>query len=333
MKNCFFLVLFIVGAFSGYAEILSGRIRFINEGEPGEYFVAINEDIRISPREIEVTPATEIQVRIYQTRLFSSPVFYNGKVKVDSGSTLNIRFTIPFLISEEKEFIEKKEQAISFLEIKNPFSGEVKKELSTLIRVFSDTPFCPELQIYAKFYQEKLNRILAEERKLQTSTVAIADSEAVLYDFNGKAFFYTGISFSAMWYPVEETFAAKIGGGLNLGFAVPVKSFFSLGYFTSGVFEPGLFMLVLGLTPFFSFSVGENKDVSLAVSPLEGIGRFDYREMPVVSCFGLGAAIQADFRNVYFRLMCGGSFEKEFIATLSAGCRWDLKIGNRENVL
>lgn len=332
MKNCFFLVLFIVGAFSGYAEILSGRIRFINEGEPGEYFVAINEDIRISPREIEVTPATEIQVRIYQTRLFSSPVFYNGKVKVDSGSTLNIRFTIPFLISEEKEFIEKKEQAISFLEIKNPFSGEVKKELSTLIRVFSDTPFCPELQIYAKFYQEKLNRILAEERKLQTSTVAIADSEAVLYDFNGKAFFYTGISFSALWYPVEGTYATVFGGGLNSGFSVPVKAFASVGYFISGIFEPSLFTFGGGLTPSFAFHFGENKEFSFGISPLEGFVRIDYRSHPVVTKFGLNASVQFDFKNAYCRISGGGTFDREPVMILSAGFRWDFPVSARRMI-
>lgn len=332
MKNCFFLVLFIVGAFSGYAEILSGRIRFINEGEPGEYFVAINEDIRISPREIEVTPATEIQVRIYQTRLFSSPVFYNGKVKVDSGSTLNIRFTIPFLISEEKEFIEKREQAISFLEIKNPFSGEVKKELSTLIRVFSDTPFCPELQIYAKFYQEKLNRILAEERKLQTSTVAIADSEAVLYDFNGKAFFYTGISFSAMWYPVEGTYATVFGGGLNSGFSVPVKAFASVGYFISGIFEPSLFTFGGGLTPSFAFHFGENKEFSFGISPLEGFVRIDYRSHPVVTKFGLNASVQFDFKNAYCRISGGGTFDREPVMILSAGFRWDFPVSARRMI-
>lgn len=332
MKNCFFLVLFIVGAFSGYAEILSGRIRFINEGEPGEYFVAINEDIRISPREIEVTPATEIQVRIYQTRLFSSPVFYNGKVKVDSGSTLNIRFTIPFLISEEKEFIEKKEQAISFLEIKNPFSGEVKKELSTLIRVFSDTPFCPELQIYAKFYQEKLNRILAEERKLQTSTVAIADSEAVLYDFNGKAFFYTGISFSALWYPVEGTYATVFGGGLNSGFSVPVKAFVSVGYFISGIFEPSLFTFGGGLTPSFAFHFGENKEFSFGISPLEGFVRIDYRSHPVVTKFGLNASVQFDFKNAYCRISGGGTFDREPVMILSAGFRWDFPVSARRMI-
>lgn len=332
MKNCFFLLLFIVGAFSGYAEILSGRIRFINEGEPGEYFVAINEDIRISPREIEVTPATEIQVRIYQTRLFSSPVFYNGKVKVDSGSTLNIRFTIPFLISEEKEFIEKKEQAISFLEIKNPFSGEVKKELSTLIRVFSDTPFCPELQIYAKFYQEKLNRILAEERKLQTSTVAIADSEAVLYDFNGKAFFYTGISFSALWYPVEGTYATVFGGGLNSGFSVPVKAFASVGYFISGIFEPSLFTFGGGLTPFFAFHFGENKEFSFGISPLEGFVRIDYRSHPVVTKFGLNASVQFDFKNAYCRISGGGTFDREPVMILSAGFRWDFPVSARRMI-
>ena len=332
MKNCFFLVLFIVGAFSGYAEILSGRIRFINEGEPGEYFVAINEDIRISPREIEVTPATEIQVRIYQTRLFSSPVFYNGKVKVDSGSTLNIRFTIPFLISEEKEFIEKREQAISFLEIKNPFSGEVKKELSTLIRVFSDTPFCPELQIYAKFYQEKLNRILAEERKLQTSTVAIADSEAVLYDFNGKAFFYTGISFSAMWYPVEGTYATVFGGGLNSGFSVPVKAFASVGYFISGIFEPSLFTFGGGLTPSFAFHFGENKEFSFGISPLEGFVPIDYRSHPVVTKFGLNASVQFDFKNAYCRISGGGTFDREPVMILSAGFRWDFPVSARRMI-
>lgn len=332
MKNCFFLLLFIVGAFSGYAEILSGRIRFINEGEPGEYFVAINEDIRMSPREIEVTPATEIQVRIYQTRLFSSPVFYNGKVKVDSGSTLNIRFTIPFLISEEKEFIEKKEQAISFLEIKNPFSGEVKKELSTLIRVFSDTPFCPELQIYAKFYQEKLNRILAEERKLQTSTVAIADSEAVLYDFNGKAFFYTGISFSAMWYPVEGTYATVFGGGLNSGFSVPVKAFASVGYFISGIFEPSLFTFGGGLTPSFAFHFGENKEFSFGISPLEGFVRIDYRSHPVVTKFGLNASVQFDFKNAYCRISGGGTFDREPVMILSAGFRWDFPVSARRMI-
>lgn len=332
MKNCFFLLLFIVGAFSGYAEILSGRIRFINEGEPGEYFVAINEDIRISPREIEVTPATEIQVRIYQTRLFSSPVFYNGKVKVDSGSTLNIRFTIPFLISEEKEFIEKKEQAISFLEIKNPFSGEVKKELSTLIRVFSDTPFCPELQIYAKFYQEKLNRILAEERKLQTSTVAIADSEAVLYDFNGKAFFYTGISFSALWYPVEGTYATVFGGGLNSGFSVPVKAFASVGYFISGIFEPSLFTFGGGLTPSFAFHFGENKEFSFGISPLEGFVRIDYRSHPVVTKFGLNASVQFDFKNAYCRISGGGTFDREPVMILSAGFRWDFPVSARRMI-
>lgn len=334
MKNCFFLVLFIVGAFSGYAEILSGRIRFINEGEPGEYFVAINEDIRISPREIEVTPATEIQVRIYQTRLFSSPVFYDGKIKVNPGSTMNIRFSIPFLTEEERTFIKEKNDLLFHFETDFNSAESLKKELKALADLFSETPFCLGLEIYEKYYREKLNAVFESEAKTAINDFTHSGTNEIIFveNWDGKVYFYTGISFSALWYPVEGTYATVFGGGLNSGFSVPVKAFASVGYFISGIFEPSLFTFGGGLTPSFAFHFGENKEFSFGISPLEGFVRIDYRSHPVVTKFGLNASVQFDFKNAYCRISGGGTFDREPVMILSAGFRWDFPVSARRMI-
>jgi hypothetical protein len=133
-----------------------GSLELVNRGEEGTYRLYLNgEDAGRDAAVLRKLLAGVHLVEIRQDRMFGPRTVFRGEAAVEEGGTARVRFSIPYLLPEERAAVDDLVSGIREREQDAESRGRVKELYRELIGLFGDVSYCPRLAELRETFRQR----------------------------------------------------------------------------------------------------------------------------------------------------------------------------------